>query len=264
MKKKNLALILSFGILLNCSNRQKINFIFDNTQGLSNESSIVVNGFVVGEIEDIILLSSSKILVQGEINKDLNIPRDSKFMLEKTNFLGESQIKLFLGESDEFLNAKDTVIGFQNDEPHKLEESLEKLISTGLKILKAHVITKENIKVLKVQKHPNLRDHKRLIIVEVDGKRIDQKAGYSDPGSGCNLNLFEKGDGFVLIDCNGSTFWVSKADGTIKDQPWTWMKELPKNYRGTFIQQSDSDEYQLVQNLNPSLIDVYKYKDPID
>lgn len=126
------------------------------------------------------------------------------------------------------------------------------------------IITKDNIKILKTEKHPFLVDHKKIIIVEFDKDRIDKVNGYSDSGRGCNSHLFEENDKFVLIDCNGTIFSIRKKGGKIKNEGWSWMYELPEKYVGTFENQEENDEYSLVYKTPPTLEEVYKIKDPND
>ncbi len=264
MIRKNWAFLFLFATLLNCSKQQKINLIFDSAQGLMVESPIAINGFVLGEIETIKLLPSSKILVTANINEDLDLPMDTKFILQKNSLFEKAQINLELGKSEELISAQDTVIGIITGEKGKLEELVEEFVEIGVNRLKGHFISKENIKIIKVQQHPSLPDHKRLIVVGKNGKRIDKMRAYSDPGQGCSSHLFEKSDVFILIDCNGSTFSISKNNGIIKKEPWTWMKDLPEKYLGAFVQQSGQDDYLLVQKPKPTLSEVYRFKDPMD
>ena len=123
-------------------------------------------------------------------------------------------------------------------------------------------ITQDNIRVTKVDKHPFLIDHGKLIIVERDGKRIAQANGYRDPGVGCASHLFEREDSFLLIECNGSEFQISKSEGKIEIIGWGHMKDLPPHYLGTFERQKGSDDYRFVSKNNLSPKDVYTFKDP--
>jgi len=72
------------------------------------------------------------------------------------------------------------------------------------------IILKENIKIVKSEKHPFLVDHNKLIVVEKDGKIIDEISGYTDTGRGCNSNLFEDEHKFIVIECNGTIYNIRK------------------------------------------------------
>lgn len=125
-------------------------------------------------------------------------------------------------------------------------------------------ISEDNIKVVRTDQHPFLVDHSKLIIVEVDSRRIDEMKGYSDFGSGCNSHLFEEEKTYALIDCNGTKFSISKAEGKIETIGWSWMNELPETYIGIYERQRGKVEYSLSEAPYPDLKDVYVFKDPTD
>lgn len=83
---------------------------------------------------------------------------------------------------------------------------------------------------------------------------------YLDTGSGCNSNLFEDEEHFILIECNGQEYLIKKSTGEIIQGDWKWLSPLPNNYVHTYVR-SRQDEYETAQ-LDINLMDVYKYKDP--
>ena len=125
-------------------------------------------------------------------------------------------------------------------------------------------ITKNDIKIIHLKDHPILVDHEKAIVVEQKGKRIDQIKGYTDTGVGCDAYLFEEKTQFIVIECNGTIYSINKTGGKIKNEEWSWMNPLPKNYVGTFIHQRGSNEYTLIHKPPQSLEEVYQVKYPND
>ena len=118
-------------------------------------------------------------------------------------------------------------------------------------------ITKDSIQVKKVQKHPFLSDHRKMLVVK-NGTKTDSLKTYMDPGSGCQSSLFENDSSFIYIECNGNWINISKQNGEIHFLKWNWEKEIKDNYIGTF-QRSKGDYYKIVIKENPKL---YFFKDP--
>ncbi len=112
--------------------------------------------------------------------------------------------------------------------------------------------------------HPFLIDHKKLIVVEINGRQIDEKMGYADPGSGCDSHLFEDEETFILFECNGTRYEIAKQGGQIECIGWTWMEKLPEKYIGRYQRQRGHIEYLLVEQPYPKPGDVYRFKDPYE
>lgn len=125
----------------------------------------------------------------------------------------------------------------------------------------AQSISKHDIKILKINQHPFLVDHGRMIsVVGNEGTTLDSLVIYSDAGSGCQAFLFENSTSFTICDCNGSRFQIDKVSGLISREGWYWDEEIPDGYMGTFIFSSGT-EYRLVkQEIDMSRF--YNYKDP--
>ena len=121
-------------------------------------------------------------------------------------------------------------------------------------------IEASDIKVLKTDKHPFLIDHSKKLAVTLSDKSTNEVPMYLDPGSGCQSNLFEEEDYFILIECNGQEYLIEKGTGEITKGDWKWLSPLPTNYVQTYVR-SPLDEYDTVQ-LDINLMDVYKFKDP--
>ncbi len=121
-------------------------------------------------------------------------------------------------------------------------------------------ITASDIKILKTNKHPFLVDHEKKLVVTLNDQSTNEVVMYLDTGSGCNSNLFEDEEYFILIECNGQEYLIEKSTGEIIQGDWKWLSPLPNNYVHTYVR-SRQDEYETAQ-LEINLMDVYKYKDP--
>ena len=124
-------------------------------------------------------------------------------------------------------------------------------------------IDEDAIKIIKVDQHPFLRDHCRVLIIEDESGHILAKEElYCDPGSGCSSYLFDTDASFTLIDCNGQWFEIDKNSGQIKNNGWNWHKELPKKNVGIYNKKYGEMEYELEVIDVLSRDQVYKFKDP--
>lgn len=85
-----------------------------------------------------------------------------------------------------------------------------------------------------MDEHPFLVSHNKLTIIKKENKKNDEMPGYSDTGGACNSNLFEDEKNFILIECNGTIYSISKKGGKIEKIGRSRMYKLPINYVGTF------------------------------
>jgi phospholipid/cholesterol/gamma-HCH transport system substrate-binding protein len=83
---------------------------YDNIQGLVPGSGINYKGNKIGVVQDNVLDENKNwITVLNISESELDFPKDSKAKLE-TTVLGESSIQIILGESNEMLKNKDTIM----------------------------------------------------------------------------------------------------------------------------------------------------------
>lgn len=77
--------------------------IFDKVDGLYKSDPIVVNGFQVGKMGELVLISSGlnrgKIVAQMIIDETIDIPKGSKAILFSADLLGEMNVKLLFEEN---------------------------------------------------------------------------------------------------------------------------------------------------------------------
>ena len=108
MKYYSILAILIF--LMSCADeRTEIILNAENVDGLTTEAKITLNGFEIGEVEDLYLTSEGTIDIKCKLNPDIKIPNDSKFTIESLNLLGSKEIFVKLGESKESLKNGDII-----------------------------------------------------------------------------------------------------------------------------------------------------------
>ncbi|MCL2567374.1 MAG: MlaD family protein [Alphaproteobacteria bacterium] len=88
-----------------------LNATFSNIGSLSAGAKVLINGFEVGQVSEISLLPSSyKIHVSMNINKNIQIPKDSILLIQAAGFFDAPTLAIKPGSSAEFFKANDTII----------------------------------------------------------------------------------------------------------------------------------------------------------
>lgn len=83
--------------------------IYDDIDGLQIGSSIRLNGFNVGMVNNIVLSSNNKLLVTLNINSVDSIPKNSVCKIVNQDLMGTKGVSLVLGKSDLFAKPGDTL-----------------------------------------------------------------------------------------------------------------------------------------------------------
>lgn len=85
--------------------------VFEDVGALHESTNIVLNGYTIGKVTDIKLLSSKPVRICAEmlITEKLDIPKDSKFEVAQKDVLGGMVVNLLLGESSEVAHRGDTL-----------------------------------------------------------------------------------------------------------------------------------------------------------
>jgi phospholipid/cholesterol/gamma-HCH transport system substrate-binding protein len=99
--------------------------VYDNVDLLTASNPIVLNGFKIGLVEEVILHpdGSGKLLVSMIISdKNLKIPADTRAKIHTSDFFGSKAIKFELGESQDFALPGDT-----------LESAIEEDLTTAIR-----------------------------------------------------------------------------------------------------------------------------------
>ncbi len=106
-------LILGYNFMLGKDNplqRGREFYVFyDSTQGLSPGTSVIYNGFRIGQLKSLTMVEDgTKIQALVEISSNINIPKDSKFKVE-SELIGGQKMKLVRGNSQIFAEDGDTL-----------------------------------------------------------------------------------------------------------------------------------------------------------
>tara|TARA_B100000401_G_scaffold208030_2_gene140497 strand:- start:77 stop:1021 length:945 start_codon:yes stop_codon:yes gene_type:complete len=136
-----LTLIVGINYLkgINVLNKNRTFFaVYNDIAGLQVGSPIMVNGYQVGMVGNIDLLSSQELLVTLKIDHDLAISNNSNSRIINRDLMGTKAISLILGNSTYLMNEGDTFItsveGTLQDEVNAqilpLKNKAEELISS--------------------------------------------------------------------------------------------------------------------------------------
>lgn len=129
---KRIILFIGVTILLfSCREANLIHVKFDKVDGLEEKSSIMLNGKVVGEIENIAVDKDYKILVSIKLTEIDKIPIDSKFVIKPSSILINKSVFIETGISETFIEQHDTVAGY-----FETKSLVDTLVNKGLEIMK--------------------------------------------------------------------------------------------------------------------------------
>ena len=103
--------------------------IYDDIDGLQIGSSIRLNGFNVGMVNNIILNSDNNLVVTLNIDGLDNIPENSICKIVNQDLMGTKGVSLILGQSNSFASSGDTLLG-------RVENSLQDEVNAQILPLK--------------------------------------------------------------------------------------------------------------------------------
>lgn len=85
--------------------------VFENSGGLQLSAPLLVNGYKIGKVMDISLVSDNPVKICAEVlvTENIRIPKDSKFEAASQDLLGGSVLKLHLGNATEYAKSGDTL-----------------------------------------------------------------------------------------------------------------------------------------------------------
>jgi len=85
--------------------------VFDNVGSLHESANVTLNGYEIGKVTDIELLSTNPVRICAEIliTEKLDIPKDSEFEVTQKDLLGGMVVNLHLGESTDMATRGDTL-----------------------------------------------------------------------------------------------------------------------------------------------------------
>ena len=96
------------------SSKKTIKALYSKVEGLKPANRISLNGFDIGTVTDMYVTDgdvSKGITVEMAVNKDINIPTDSKAMIISDGLLGGKAVKLELGTSAKFIEGNGFING---------------------------------------------------------------------------------------------------------------------------------------------------------
>ncbi len=139
--KLGILIVFSIGILLyglnylkgiDYFNSNKLYYIeYDRVDGLVESSSVMLSGYEVGQVKDIVFSDkdSGKLTVSISVSGDFMIPVGSVARIVSSDLLGTRSIKLQLANSNEYYETNDTI-------PGSIEEALAEQVSMQVLPLK--------------------------------------------------------------------------------------------------------------------------------
>jgi phospholipid/cholesterol/gamma-HCH transport system substrate-binding protein len=85
--------------------------IFDNLNGINFSTPLWVNGYKIGKVTDITLISDNPVKIEVEVlvTEKINVPSDSKLTVASTGLLGGNVLSLLMGNSNQYLHNGDTL-----------------------------------------------------------------------------------------------------------------------------------------------------------
>lgn len=85
--------------------------IFDNIGGLHESTTIAINGYPIGKVSSIKMISSDpvKICAKFLITEDISLPKDSRFEIAQEDVLGGMIVNVIMGQSSVMAQHGDTL-----------------------------------------------------------------------------------------------------------------------------------------------------------
>ncbi|HMZ89734.1 MAG TPA: MCE family protein [Chitinophagales bacterium] len=136
MKAPTLLLLTTSLLFSACANKKDIIYVKPtDVTGLSVNSKVTVDGYKVGEVDDMYLDNNGKVIVEIAFDEPVQIPTDSKFWISYVDLPDEKGITIDYGENKEMLSPGDTVLAinkmaiFQSDSLAKMIQGILENIS---------------------------------------------------------------------------------------------------------------------------------------
>jgi phospholipid/cholesterol/gamma-HCH transport system substrate-binding protein len=91
------------------SNENEFYAKYDRVDGLATSKPVLVNGYQIGRVSKLTLLSTGQILAQFKIDPEYAIPKNTVARLESTDLLGGKAVVFELGTGSDFAEDGDTL-----------------------------------------------------------------------------------------------------------------------------------------------------------
>lgn len=110
------------------SHQRKLYALYDDIDGLVEANPLMVNGFKIGLVGDIVLSqdTANKVVITMLLDNDIKIPKNTIARVISSDILGSKAIQLVMGDSKEFVKDGDTL---QSDQEDNLKQSVNKAIA---------------------------------------------------------------------------------------------------------------------------------------
>lgn len=110
-----IALILGYNYLRGVelfSRELEISAEFENTGGVFISNAVVISGYPVGKVSDISINNDEKypVLMKFKIDKGVNVPKDSRFVIKTIDLFGTKQVEIIRGTSAENFTIGDKLL----------------------------------------------------------------------------------------------------------------------------------------------------------
>ena len=88
--------------------------VFENTGGLQESNAVMLNGYKIGQVTKVSILSDNPVRLCAElmITEPVNIPKDSKVQVAPKDLLGGTVVNILFGSETTYLQPKDTMATF--------------------------------------------------------------------------------------------------------------------------------------------------------
>ncbi len=110
MRQQLIIALFVVGLFSSCTDSNRtIYLIADEADGLTAEADVTLNGFKVGEVEDIQFHKRGRLLVELRLHKEPAIPKDSEFTIQSRDLLGAKEVSIQPGNNEATILNGDTV-----------------------------------------------------------------------------------------------------------------------------------------------------------
>jgi len=110
MKKRLIKYLIIACLFSSCTDSEKTIFLkADNVNGLVHKNAVTLNGIKVGSVQDVSLNSKGRPIVELSLVDTLQIPNDSKFIID-CDLLGDRSVTIELGIENKIIALGDTLI----------------------------------------------------------------------------------------------------------------------------------------------------------
>jgi ABC-type transporter Mla subunit MlaD len=108
---KNIRTYILLLTLIGCSDSEYYKVQFDNVDRLTEGDKVILKGLEVGEVEDLKLSDSKKVLATIWVGRNIKLTKGSTFTIH-SDILGSRHIEIGLADNVELMNTEEIQIGY--------------------------------------------------------------------------------------------------------------------------------------------------------